>query len=545
MNVRLLLAPVIAVAVAACGVAPTPQPTLMPSSTPTATPAPTSPPPPVPSASASPLPSGSPATVAASTFKFPDSLNVTSFATPLTADDGHFYYPGADGASVIAGDWVSGATRTVVSLAVGHRIDGLAVSGGWLGYVDGWKDGPPGKQGTPCMTNSTKPLNWRIVAVNLTTGKAVVVDSGASRRTTPYPGNEICSGPTAPLLAVSGNLVGYDREDATATQPLRERIIVRSLPTGSFGWQTETAGAVAGITLAGTSGSGQLLAYLEQHATGSARLILSSPGRPIFRDGEVAVGVESVVLSRDANGFDRLTWVALDDQGGRTIWSAIGAANPVRIDTGLHRGWTALTADASRIVWGQVATDTDQPAPITVWDIGSGQITTIPTTIDVMRVWLSPGGWLAWAGEGLDGAGHKIERGYAVSPASQTHASDAATARSLVARYEAASAAGDDATAWSLLAAWSQNQFPSLQSFADSRRVAFAGAAAAYVTGEPRTDDPTIPGWLVKGAPGVSDPGRVFSVEVTHPNASPAALRREVFFVALDMSGTWKIWIVN
>ena len=414
MNVRPLLAPVIVALVAACGVASTPPPDLMPSSTPTATAAPASPTPSLPSAAVNPVPSSSPATVAASTFKFPDSLNVTSFATPLTADDGHFYYPSADGAAVIAGDWISGATSTVVSLPVGHRIDGLAASDGWLVYVEGWKSGPVGKQGTPCMTNSAEPLNWRIVAVNLTTGKGVNVDSGVNRRTTPYPGTEVCPGPTAPLLGVSGDLVVYDREEATASQPLRERIIVRSLPTGSFGWQTETAGAVAGITLAGTSGSGQLVAYLEQHATGSARLMLASPGRPLFRDGEVAVGVESAVLSLDANGFDRLTWVAFDDQGGRTIWSAIGAADPVRIDTGLHRGWTALTADASRIVWGQVATDTDQPAPITVFDIGSGQTTTITTTIDVMRVWLTAGGWLAWAGDGLDAAGQKIELGYAV-----------------------------------------------------------------------------------------------------------------------------------
>ena len=132
-----------------------------------------------------------------------------------------------------------------------------------------------------------------------------------------------------------------------------------------------------------------------------------------------------------------------------------------------------------------------------------------------------------------------------MSLASQTHASDAATARSLVGRYEAASVAGDDATAWSLLGARSQDQFPSRQSFADARRVAFAGAAATYVIGEPRTDDPYIPGWLATGAPGVSAPGRVFSVDVTHPNASPAALRLEVFFVALDVSGTWKVWAVN
>jgi hypothetical protein len=331
----------------------------------------------------------------------------------MTADDGHFYYPSADGASVIAGDWVSGATRTVVSLAGGHGIDGLAASGGWLVYVEGWKAGPAGKQETPCMTNATEPLNWRIVAVNLTTGKGVNVDSGVNRRTTPYPGNEICPSPTAPLLGISGNLVAYDREDATTSQPLRERIIVRSLPTGSVVRQIETAGAVAGIAvLAGSSESGPLVAYLEQHATGSARLMLSSAGTP--HGSEVTVGVESAVLSRDASGIGRLTWVAFDDQGGRTIWSATLGADPTRIDTGLHRVWTALAADASLTVWGQVATDTDQPAPITVRDIGSGRTMAIPTDIDVMHVWLTPDGWLAWAGDGLDAAGHKIERGYAV-----------------------------------------------------------------------------------------------------------------------------------
>ena len=412
MNVRLLLLPVIAVAVAACGVTPTPQTSLLPTSSPTATPAPTSPTPSIPTAAVNPLPSGSPATMAVSTFPFPDSLDVVPGA-PLTADDGHFYYPSPDGASVIAADWVSGATRRVVSVAAGHRVAGLAASGDWLIYLDGSTNGPPGKQATPCMSNYAEPFNWRIVALRLTTREQVLVDSGVSRRTTPYPGNEVCPGPTAPMLAVSGSLVAYDREDATASQPLRERIVVRSLPGGSVVRQTETARAVAGIAVfAGTSGSGPLVAYLEQHATGSARLMLSSPGKP--DGGEVTVGVESAVLSRDASGIGRLTWVALDDQGESTIWSFTLGTDPVRIDTGLHRGWTALTADASRIVWGQVATDTDQPAPITVWDIGSGQITTIPTAINVMRVWLTPGGWLAWAGDGLDVAGHIIKRGYAV-----------------------------------------------------------------------------------------------------------------------------------
>ncbi len=130
----------------------------------------------------------------------------------------------------------------------------------------------------------------------------------------------------------------------------------------------------------------------------------------------------------------------------------------------------------------------------------------------------------------------------AVSP---TPESDVAAAHALVARYEAASVAGDDATAWSLLAAQSQAMFPSRPSYADSRRVASAGTASAYVVGEPRTDDPRIPGWLAKSDPGVLDPARVFAVDVAHPDASPVAARLEVFFVALDMSGAWKIWILN
>ncbi len=131
----------------------------------------------------------------------------------------------------------------------------------------------------------------------------------------------------------------------------------------------------------------------------------------------------------------------------------------------------------------------------------------------------------------------------ATAPAGQDPASDAVTARSLIARFEAASAAGDDATAWSLLASWSRRMFPSVQSFADSRSRFLVAAGYAYVIGEPRRDDPSVPAWLAKSDPGVADPGRVFSVEVTHPDASLAAAGREEFFVALDTAGVWKIWI--
>ena len=121
-------------------------------------------------------------------------------------------------------------------------------------------------------------------------------------------------------------------------------------------------------------------------------------------------------------------------------------------------------------------------------------------------------------------------------------ASDAAAARSVVDRYEAASVAGDAATAWSLLAPESQRMFPAEADFADMLRRGLAAGGGVYVVGEARSDDPSVAAWLAKSAPGVSDPGRVFTITVTHPNASAPAGRRESFYVALDTAGAWRIW---
>lgn len=121
-------------------------------------------------------------------------------------------------------------------------------------------------------------------------------------------------------------------------------------------------------------------------------------------------------------------------------------------------------------------------------------------------------------------------------------AGSAAAALSVVDRYEAARARGDVATAWSLLASQSQQMFPTVQDFGDMLRKGVASDGSAYALGEARTDDPTIAAWLAKSAPGTSDPGRVFSIEVTHPNATTEAGRVEAFYVALDMSGAWRLW---
>jgi hypothetical protein len=139
-------------------------------------------------------------------------------------------------------------------------------------------------------------------------------------------------------------------------------------------------------------------------------------------------------------------------------------------------------------------------------------------------------------------SGPTVSPSAVVAPDGQTLASDAATARSLVDRYEAACATGDYLTAWSVLAAFSQRVFPSFQSFAAERTRFFVATGPAYVVGEPRQDDPDVLAWLAKGQP-VPDPGQAFSVEVTHPDAPDPALRREVFVVAPDTSGTWRLWI--
>ena len=361
----------------------------------------------------SPMPAlSSPNVGGQSVFAFPDGLDMT-LATPLAADDGHFYFPDPDGTSILSGDWTSGATRTLVALPAGHHVAELVAADGWLVYDDAWKD-VQGTQQTPCMTNSQAPLHWKIVALSLATREQVAVDEGTSTRTTAFPGDEICPGPAAPSLAVSGTVLAYTREDPVPGHPLRERVLARLLPGGTLVSQAEAAGAVTGLAaLAAADGSTPLVAWVEQPVTGSDRLVLASPGKP--DGGEVTTGVESVALSRSANGVDRLTWVALAaDQATRSIWSADLGAQPTRIDAGLHRGWTPIAAAGGRVAWGQIATDTGRPVPLSAWDTARGRLTSVPTSIDPIRIWLTSSGWLAWAGDGLDAAGRIIERGYAV-----------------------------------------------------------------------------------------------------------------------------------
>jgi hypothetical protein len=375
---------------------------------PTVAPLPTS----VSAPSLSPTVSASNAAVEAM-FAFPDGLDMT-LATPLAANQGHIYFPAPDGSSLLAGDWASGAIRTLVALPAGHQLAGLAATDDWLVYVDGWKD-VQGTPQTPCMTNADAPLHWRILALALATGKTVGIDAGTSTRTTAFPGDEICPGPAAPSLAISGTVLAYDREDAVPGNPLRERVLARSLPDGTLVSDTETAGAVTALAaLAAAHGSTPLVAWVEQPVTGPDRLLLSSPGKP--DGGAVTTGVESIALSRDASGIGRLTWVTLaSDLRTRSIWSFDLGAQPTRIDAGVHPAWTPLAARSGLVAWGQIATDTGQPVPLTVWDAATGRRTSVPTSVDPTRVWLTQDGWLAWVGEGLDAAGQIIQRGYVVT----------------------------------------------------------------------------------------------------------------------------------
>ena len=361
--------------------------------------------------------------------------------------------------------------------------------------------------------------------------------------------------PATPPVALAAGRVAYAVEAPGAAST----VLVRPLPTGTFGLTYARTYAspsqVYQIALSSTAVAWSETANgLTDGPTPDWRVMTApiTSGSPHQVPLGIVAGPAHIFppsLLLDGNAV-----IASLDQfsGASGTVVRVDGAKIEMVDPGHpHRDCGAGGADGGVIVLycsgttisGNTGTLTSWVA---VWSVASGlRALGGGAAMAPVELWTA-NGWAVWTG--VDANQHGVLIGVplsATTPASQTRASDAATARSLVARYEAASAAGDDATAWSLLAAWSQNQFPSRQSFADSRRVAFARAAAAYVIGEPRTDDPSIPGWLAKGAPGVSDPGRVYSVEVTHPNASPAALRREVFFVALDESGTWKIWIMN
>ncbi len=134
-----------------------------------------------------------------SVFAFPDGLRLT-LATPLAANHGRFYFPAPDGTSILSGDWTSGATHTLAALATGHHVAGLAATDDWLVYVEAWKD-VQGTQQTPCMTNVSAPLHWKILALALATGKQTAIDAGTNSRTSAFPGDEICPGPAAPSPA--------------------------------------------------------------------------------------------------------------------------------------------------------------------------------------------------------------------------------------------------------------------------------------------------------------------------------------------------------
>ena len=87
--------------------------------------------------------------------------------------------------------------------------------------------------------------------------------------------------------------------------------------------------------------------------------------------------------------------------------------------------------------------------------------------------------------------------------------------------------------------------FPSYAAFAAASARLGAQDGHGFVVGAPRTDDPYIAVLLAKGDPGIADDRRVYSVSVTHADATPSEAHTDVLYVALDPSGVWKIWLVG
>jgi hypothetical protein len=575
--------------VAACGTTVSPPPSSPsatvphPSATPAASPSPTS----GPSLSPTPAPSSSAPvtvdegmpveavpTVAIRMSPIPDSPGVHAGGTPT----GPYAYLQGFGSGLLGSrtlyvaDAGGGSERAVpLPLAVDEQIDEVRTDGSWIIVAVSRLAATSGayENGFTCTQQEHLARQWRILAAplgadGLPSGTFRRIDWGEAARAFELPGAAglACPYPATPPVAVAAGRVAYAVEAGIGARSA-STVVVRSLPTGTLiqtyasplqvyqialsstavAWSETANGLTDGPTpdwrvmiASITTGSSHQVGPLTPHqvplgvVAGPAHETLPS----LLLDGN------AVIASLDQFTGARGTVV-------RVVGDTVETVDPGHP----HRDCGAGGADGGVIVLycngttmsGDTATLTSWVA---VWSAASGlRALGGGAAMAPGELWTA-NGWAVWTG--VDANQHGVLMGVplsATTSASQTRASDAATARSLVARYEAASAAGDDATAWSLLAPWSRDQFPTRQSFADSRRVAFGGAAAAYDIGEPRTDDPSIPGWLAKGAPGVSDPGRVFSVEVTHPNASPATLRLELFFVALDMSGTWKVWAVN
>ncbi len=120
--------------------------------------------------------------------------------------------------------------------------------------------------------------------------------------------------------------------------------------------------------------------------------------------------------------------------------------------------------------------------------------------------------------------------------------SDASVAATVVDRYESALVNAAWPTAWSILGPEEQMQRASLGAFQAERTAFFASVHGRYTVGTPRSDLKELMGWLPAGAPASAIISRSFLVQVDYPALSGNNAGWELFMVAPDPAGDWRLW---
>jgi hypothetical protein len=160
---------------------------------------------------------------------------------------------------------------------------------------------------------------------------------------------------------------------------------------------------------------------------------------------------------------------------------------------------------------------------------GVGSFLQHPSTVPVVTATQSPTPTLVAASPS-----HTL-----ASPATPPATSDRDTAAQLVDRYEAALVASRWSVAFDLLAPTSLTHEAGLASFTSERRAFFVSVAGRYTAKDPApVTDWGAYGPVVVGA----DRSRAYLIEVDYPALSNNNAGYELFVVAPDSGGTWRIW---
>lgn len=153
------------------------------------------------------------------------------------------------GASIFMGDFATGTSLMLVTLAKGHDIDGMAATADRVIWVETWRDHPsPPSNLTPGCTDAGKPLRWKISAMVLASRARTVLAAGTNTRTA-VTGE--CADVNPPVVAADGERVAYTLEAPTPGKPAANRIVVRSLVDGTVIRRIQSQGLVHDLQLDG------------------------------------------------------------------------------------------------------------------------------------------------------------------------------------------------------------------------------------------------------------------------------------------------------